>query len=78
MIVDVKLNEDKKIVGFFHKFSDKPLHKIGCNFDENKDFATSVKIEVPSIDNIHVGYSMVIYGTFVENAEQYNQSIQGV
>ena len=78
MKVKCKL-ENNIIVGYFHQYSEKPLHKVGCNFDERTDHATAVEVDVPNIENIHVGYSQVIYGTFVENAEQYELSLkQGV
>ena len=78
MKVKCKL-ENNIIVGYFYQYSEKPLHKVGCNFDERTDHATAVQIDVPSIENIHIGYSQVIYGTFVENAEQYELSLkQGV
>ena len=75
MIVDVKLNEYKKIIGYYCIIKNKPLQKIACNFDETKDLSMSVKIEVPSIDNIHIDYSMVIDGAFIENKEQYEQGV---
>lgn len=78
MKVKVKL-DNNVIVGYFYQYSIKPLHKVGCNFDERTDHATAIEVEVPSIDNIHVGFSMVIDGTFVENKEQYELSLkQGV
>ena len=78
MKVKVKL-ENNKIIGYFYQYSEKPLHKTGCNFDERTDHATAVEVDVPNIENIHVGFSQVIYGTFVENAEQYELSLkQGV
>ena len=78
MKVKCKL-ENNIIVGYFYQYSVKLLHKVGCNFDERTDHATAVEVDVPNIENIHVGYSQVIYGTFVENAEQYELSLkQGV
>ena len=78
MRVKVKL-ENNKIIGYFYQYNDKPLCKIGCNFDERTDHATAIEIDVPSIENIHVGFSMVIDGAFVENKEQYEQYLkQGV
>lgn len=68
MKVKVKL-DNNVIVGYFHQYSEKPLKKIGCNFDEKTDHETAVEVEVPSIDNIHVGYSQVIDGIFIENKE---------
>lgn len=70
MKVKVKLNNNI-IVGYFYQYSDKPLHKVGCNFNEKTDHATAIEIDVPSIENIHVGYSQVIDGIFVENKEAY-------
>ena len=66
MKVKVKL-ENNIIVGYFHQYSEKPLHKVGCNFDEKTDHTTAVEIDVPSIDNIYINYSQVINGQFVEN-----------
>lgn len=74
MKVKVKL-DNNVIVGFFYLYSEKPLHKVGCDFDERTDHATAVEVDVPSIENIHVGYSMVIDGTFVENKTAYEQSL---
>lgn len=66
MKVKVKL-DNNVIVGYFHQYSDKPLHKVGCNFNEKTDHETAVEIEVPSIDAIHINHSQVINGQFVEN-----------
>lgn len=66
MKVKCKL-ENNIIVGYFYQYSEKPLHKTGCNFNEKTDHATAIEIEVPSIDNIHVGFSMVMGGQFIEN-----------
>ena len=66
MKVKCKL-KDNVIVGYFHQYSDKPLHKVGCNFNEKTDHATAVEVEVPSINSIHIKYSQVINGQFVEN-----------
>ena len=74
MRVKVKL-ENNKIIGYFYQYSEKPLHKVGCNFDERTDHATAIEIDVPIIENIHVGFSMVIDGAFVENKEAYLQSL---
>ena len=76
MKVKVKL-ENNKIIGFFYKYSDKPLHKIGCNFDERTDHETAVEVEVPNIENIHVGYSQVVDGKFIENREAFESSLKG-
>ena len=66
MKVKCKLN-DNVIVGYFHQYSDKPLHKVGCNFNEKTDHATAVEVEVPSIDKIHINVSKVLDGMFIEN-----------
>lgn len=66
MKVKVKL-DNNTIIGFFYQYSEKPLKKIGCNFDERTDHITAVEIEVPSIDNIHINYSQVINSVFIEN-----------
>lgn len=76
MKVKCKL-ENNIIVGYFYQYSVKPLHKIGCNFDERTDHATAVEVEVPSIDNIHVGYSQVVDGKFIENKEAFESSLKG-
>lgn len=77
MKVKVKL-ENNIIVGYFHQYSEKPLYKIGCNFDEKTDHETAVEVEVESLDQIHVGYSQVLYGVFVENKEAYELSLSEV
>ena len=66
MKVKCKL-KDNVIVGYFHQYSDKPLHKVGCNFNERTDHATAVEVEVPSINSIHINHSQVINGQFIEN-----------
>ena len=75
-----KLDENKVIQGYFICFVKVPKYRaMGCNFDESKDFENAVMIDSQYLDKIHVGYSQVIYGTFVENAELYEQSLkQGV
>ena len=75
-----KLDENKVIQGYFICFAKEPKYRaMGCNFDESKDFENSVVIDSQYLDNIHIGYSQVIDGTFVENAEQYELSLkQGV
>ena len=65
-----KLDENKVIQGYFICFAKEPKYRaIGCNFDEKTDHEIAIEVEVPSIDNIHVGYSQVINGTFIENKE---------
>ena len=76
MKVKCKL-ENNIIVGYFYQYSVKPLHKIGCNFDERTDHTTAVEVEVPSIDNIHVGYSQVVDGKFIENKEAFENALKG-
>lgn len=71
MKVKCKL-KDNVIVGYFHQYSDKPLHKVGCNFNEKTDHATAVEVEVPGIDKIHVNHSQVISGVFIENKPNIN------
>ena len=71
MKVKVKL-DNNVIVGYFHQYSEKPLRKIGCNFDERADHATAVEVEVPDIDKIHINHSQVINGQFVENKPNIN------
>ena len=66
MKVKCKL-KDNVIIGYFHQYSDKPLHKVGYNFNERTDHATAVEVEVPSINSIHINHSQVINGQFVEN-----------
>lgn len=73
MKVKCKL-ENNIIIGYFYQYSEKPLKKIGCNFDEKTDHASAVEIDVPSIESIHVGYSQVISGVFIENKEAYLQN----
>ena len=75
-----KLDENKFIKGYFICFAKVPKYRaMGCNFDESKDFANAVVIDSQYLDKIHIGFSMVINGQFVENAEQYELSLkQGV
>ena len=40
---------------------------IKKNFDESKDFENAVVIDSQYLDKIHIGYSQVINGEFVEN-----------
>ena len=72
-----KLNENKVIQGYFICFAKEPKYRaMGCNFDESKDFENAVVIDSQYLDKIHIGYSQVIYGTFVENGEQYELSLK--
>lgn len=63
-----KLNENKVIQGYFICFAKVPKYRaMGCNFDESKDFENATMISPEYLDSIHVGYSQVINGEFVEN-----------
>ena len=72
-----KLDENKNIQGYFICFAKEPKYRaMGCNFDGSKDFENAVVIDSQYLDKIHIGYSQVIYGTFVENGEQYKLSLK--
>ena len=66
-----KLDENKTIQGYFICFAKEPKYRaMGCNFDESKDFENAVVIDSQYLDKIHVGYSKIEYGIFVENRPQ--------
>ena len=66
-----KLNENKVIQGYFICFAKEPKYRaMGCNFDESVDFENAVVIDSQYIDKIHVGYSKVENGVFIENKPQ--------
>lgn len=66
-----KLNENKTIQGYFICFAKEPKYRaIGCNFDESKDFENAVVIDSQFLDRIHVGFSKVENGIFIENKPQ--------
>ena len=59
------------IQGYFICFTKNPKYRAtGCNFDESKDFENAVVISPEYLDKIHVGYSKVENGVFVENKPQ--------
>lgn len=66
-----KLDENKVIQGYFICFAKVPKYRAtGCNFDESKDFENAVVIDSQYFDKIHVGYSKVENGIFIENKPQ--------
>ena len=74
----LKLDNTGTIQGYFKQFTEKAesgkVFKIGCNFDESKDFENAVVIDSQYLDKIHVGYSKVINGVFYENLEQFQNA----
>ena len=71
-----KIDENKVIQGYFICFAKNPKYRaMGCNFDESKDFENAVMIDSQYLDKIHVGFSMIIDGAFIENKEAYLQSL---
>lgn len=70
-----KLDENNTIQGYFICFAKEPKYKtMGCEFDESIDFENAVVISPEYLDKIHVGYSQVIGGEFIENKEEYENS----
>ena len=68
-----KLDENKVIQGYFICFAKEPKYRaMACNFDESKDFENAVVIDSHYLDKIHIGYSKVENGIFVENQPQEN------
>lgn len=66
-----KLDENKVIQAYFICFAKEPKYRaMGCNFDESKDFENVVVIDSQYLDKIHVGYSKVENGIFIENKPQ--------
>lgn len=69
----IKLDENNTIQGYFKQFTEKPQHnqcfKIGCNFDEAKDFENSVIIDSLDENKIKIGISKIIDNHFIENPE---------
>lgn len=74
-----KLDENKVIQSYFICFAKEPKYRAMSvnNFDESKDFENAVVISPEYLDKIHVGYSQVIAGEFVENLEEYENSLKG-
>ena len=63
-----KLDEQNKIQGYFICFAKEPKYRaIGCNFDESVDFENAIIIEPEHLDQIHVGFSKIENGVFMEN-----------
>ena len=75
------LDNENKIQKYFIQYTEMPIsgkaYKTGCNFDESKDFENAVVIDSQYLNLIHIGYSQVINGKFVENKEQYENSLKG-
>lgn len=70
-----KLDEQNKIRGYFICFAKEPKYRaMGCNFDESTDFENAVVIDAQYLDLIHIGYSMIIDGQFIENKEAFENS----
>ena len=62
--------QKNKIIGYFICFSTSPKYSAeGCNFDESTDFENAVVIDAQYLNLIHIGYSMIIDGQFIENKE---------
>lgn len=73
-----KLDENKIIQGYFICFAKEPKYRaMGCNFDESKDFENAVVISPEYLDKIHVGFSKVVDGKFIENKEAFESSLKG-
>lgn len=47
------------------------------NFDEDVDFENAVVISPEYLDKIHIGFSKVENGVFIENKEEYENSLKG-
>lgn len=70
-----KLDENKVIQAYFICFAKEPKYRAQvCNFDESKDFENAVVIDSQYLDLIHIGFSMVIDGQFIENKEAFENS----
>ena len=66
-----KLDENNVIQGYLICFAKEPKYRaMGCNFDESKDFENAVVIDNQYLDKIHIGYSKVENGVFIENKQQ--------
>lgn len=66
------------IQGYFICFAKEPKYRamsVG-NFDESKDFENAVVIDSQYLDLIHIGFSMVINGQFIENKEAFENSLK--
>lgn len=73
-----RLDGNNVIQGYFICHSKTPKYKaMGCNFDESKDFENATVISPEYLDSIHVGYSQVIDGEFIENKEAFENSLKG-
>lgn len=71
-----KLDENKVIQAYFICFAKEPKYRAMAvnNFDESKDFENAVVIDAQYLDMIHIGYSMIIDGQFIENKEAFENS----
>ena len=68
-----------KIQGYFICFAKEPKYRaMGCNFNESKDFENAVVIDSQYLDLIHIGFSMVINGQFIENKEAFENSLKNI
>ncbi|MBO7712025.1 MAG: hypothetical protein J6S85_00940 [Methanobrevibacter sp.] len=63
--------ENNVIKSYFICFAKEPKYKAMAvnNFDESKDFENAVVIDSQYLDLIHVGFSKVENGVFVENKQ---------
>ena len=70
-----KLDNEKKIQGCFICFAKTPKYKANnYRFDESKDFENAVVIDSQYLDLIHIGYSMIIDGQFIENKQAFENA----
>ena len=67
-----KLDENKVIQAYFICFAKEPKYRAMAmnNFDESKDFENAVVIDSQYLDKIHIGFSKVENGVFVENKQE--------
>lgn len=71
-----KLDNNNVIQKYFICFAMTPKYRaiaVG-NFDESTDFENAVVIDAEYLDKIHIGFSKVENGVFVENLEEYENS----
>ena len=74
-----KIDENKVIQDYFICFAKEPKYKaMGCNFDESKDFENAVVIDSQYLDLIHIGFSMIIDGQFIENKEAFENYLKNI
>ena len=65
------------IKGYYIRFNENGNCRAS-NFDVEIDFENAVIIDSQYLDKIHVGFSMIIDGQFIENKEAFENSSKNI